>query len=131
MSAARRIGLIGYGAIARTLLQSSGDAPWIVVGILRRTTSAAAPDALPMCQSFDELLALNPELIVECAGHEALRTFGPRVLAAGIDLLVASTGALADQAIEESLRSAAAKRGSRALLIAGAVGGLDALGAAR
>ncbi len=131
MSAARRIGLIGYGAIARALLQSSKDAPWTVVGILRRSTSAAAPQGLPRCQSLHELLALNPEIIVECAGHEALRTLGPRVLAAGIDLLVASTGALADQAIEESLRSAAAQRGSRALLIAGAVGGLDALGAAR
>jgi aspartate dehydrogenase len=133
MNAPRRVGLIGYGAIARALLQSAapGHAPWSVIGILRRTAGAASVGAITVCKSLDELLALKPELIVECAGHEALRTLGPRVLAAGIDLLVASTGALADEAIEVSLRSAAAQGRSRALLVAGAVGGLDALKAAR
>ncbi len=124
MSAARRIGLIGHGAIAKALLQTI--APWHaqveVVGIVRRT---------PGGMTIDELLQLKPDLIVECAGHEALRTRGPQVLAAGIDLLMASTGALADASIETALRDAAARGKSRALLIAGAVGGLDALAAAR
>ena len=132
MSASRRIGLIGCGAIARALLQSAASGQgWSVVGILRKSISTASSGAIPVCQSLDELLAMKPDLIIECAGHEALRTLGPRVLAAGIDLLVASTGALADQSIEKSLRSAAAEGHSRALLIAGAVGGLDALAAAR
>jgi aspartate dehydrogenase len=124
MSAARRIGLIGHGAIAKALLQTI--APWNtqveVVGIVRRT---------PGGTTIDELLQQKPDLIVECAGHEALRTRGPQVLAAGIDLLIASTGALADASIETALRDAAAGGKSRALLIAGAVGGLDALAAAR
>ncbi len=124
MSAPRRIGLIGHGAIARALLQII--APWRekidVVGIVRKT---------PGGTTIDELLQQRPDLIVECAGHEALRTHGPQVLAAGIDLLIASTGALADASIETALRDAAARGKSRALLIAGAVGGLDALAAAR
>jgi aspartate dehydrogenase len=124
MSAARRIGLIGYGAIAKALLQAI--APWHaqveVVGIVRKT---------PGGTTIDELLQQKPDLIVECAGHEALRTRGPQVLAAGIDLLIASTGALADASIETALRDAAARGKSRALLISGAVGGLDALAAAR
>ena len=133
MSALRRIGLIGYGAIAKALLQSvePEDAHWTVVGIVRRTLGAASTVFYPGCQSIDEMLALKPDLIVECAGHEALRTLGPRVLAGGIDLLIASTGALADASIEADLRSAAAQGRSRALLVAGAVGGLDALAAAR
>jgi aspartate dehydrogenase len=53
------------------------------------------------------------------------------VLAAGIDLLIASTGALADASVEAALREAAQRGGSRAMLVAGAVGGLDALAAAR
>jgi aspartate dehydrogenase len=133
MSAARRIGLLGYGAIAKSLLQgaTAGQARWSVIGIVRKNAVAASAGAIPVCRSLDELLALKPELILECAGHEALRTLGPRVLAAGIDLLVASTGALADEATEQSLRRAASQGGSRAMLVAGAVGGLDALGAAR
>ena len=133
MSAPRRIGLIGYGAIAKALLQhpASWQAMWTVVGIVRKSIGATSPGAIPVCKSLDELLALKPELIVECAGHEALRTLGPQVLAAGLDLLVASTGALADESIEKSLRAAAAQGRSRALLVAGAVGGLDALAAAR
>jgi aspartate dehydrogenase len=124
MSGARRIGLIGHGAIAKALLETI--APWKtpvdVVGIVRQT---------PGGMTIDELLQKKPDLIVECAGHEALRTLGPQVLAAGIDLLVASTGALADESIETALREAVARGKSRALLIAGAVGGLDALAAAR
>jgi aspartate dehydrogenase len=124
MSAARRIGLIGHGAIAKALLQTiaSWHAQVEVVGIVRKT---------PGGTTIDELLQQKPDLIVECAGHEALRTRGPQVLAAGIDLLIASTGALADASIETALRDAAARGKSRALLIAGAVGGLDALAAAR
>jgi aspartate dehydrogenase len=133
MSGPRRIGLIGHGAIAKALLKSAEPehARWTVVGIVRRTLGAPSTVFYPGCQSIDELLSVKPDLIVECAGHEALRTLGPRVLAAGIDLLIASTGALADASLEAELRSAAAKGHSRILLIAGAVGGLDALRAAR
>jgi aspartate dehydrogenase len=133
MSAPRRIGLIGYGAIAKALLQTvePGTARWTVAGIVRKTAIAESMAGYPVCRNIDELLALKPDLIVECAGHEALRTLGPRVLSAGVDLLIASTGALADASIEAGLRSAAAQGRSRALLVAGAVGGLDALAAAR
>ncbi|MFI4889056.1 MAG: aspartate dehydrogenase [Steroidobacterales bacterium] len=133
MSAARRVGLIGYGAIARALLQTI--APWQsqvdVVGIIRKNPGAQRTGSYPCCGTIGELLALRPDLVVECAGHDALGTLGPRVLLEGIDLLVASTGALADPSIETALRGAAAQSGSRAFLVAGAVGGLDALGAAR
>ncbi len=133
MSVARRIGLIGYGAIARALLQSitSSRLPIEVVGIVRKSAGVQGTGIHRCCEGLDELLALKPDLIVECAGHEALAALGPRILAAGIDLLVASTGTLADPAIETALRGAAANARSRVLLVAGAVGGLDALGAAR
>src|SRR5262249_8231261 len=50
---------------------------------------------------------------------------------AGVDLLVASVGAMSDPVLETALREAAVTAGSQILLPAGALGGLDALGAAR
>jgi aspartate dehydrogenase len=132
MSAARRVGLIGYGAIARSLLQAIAPmaAQIEVVGIIRKS-SGQRNGHYTCCETIGELLALKPDLIVECAGHEALGTLGARILAARTDLLVTSTGALADPSIEAGLRAAAAQSASRVFLIAGAAGGLDALGAAR
>lgn len=71
------------------------------------------------------------ELAVECGGHAAVSQHGETCLDLGYDLLVASTGALADQALHDRL-VAAARRNSRKLLIpAGAVAGMDGLAAAR
>jgi aspartate dehydrogenase len=133
MRGPRRIGLIGYGAIAKALLRTIApmQAAIEVVGIVRKTSGAHSTGSYPSYQTIDDLLALGPDLIVECAGHEALRTLGPQILAAGTDLLIASTGALADRSTEESLRNGAAQSASRVFLVAGAVGGLDALAAAR
>ena len=133
MNAGRRIGLIGYGAIAKVLLDTLAQhrQDIEVIGIVRRKDGASAPRPYRFCTDISELLALKPDLIVECAGHEALRAMGPAVLAAGTDLLVASTGALADRATEAALRAAAAQTAAHVILVAGAVGGLDALSAAR
>ncbi len=71
------------------------------------------------------------ELAVECGGHAAVTQHGEACLDAGYDLLVASVGALADQALHDRI-VAAAKRNDRKLLIpAGAVAGMDGLAAAR
>lgn len=82
---------------------------------------------------FDKVSAApsGVELAVECGGHAAVSQHGEACLDAGYDLLVASVGALADQALHDRL-VAAAKRNHRKLLIpAGAVAGMDGLAAAR
>lgn len=81
--------------------------------------------------SIGDLLKSKPDLVVECAGHRALHDFGQAVLLAGIDLLVVSIGALAEPALEELLRNAAAKGGGRLLIAGGALGGIDSISAAR
>jgi aspartate dehydrogenase len=53
------------------------------------------------------------------------------VLEAGSDLVVVSAGALADRALYEKLAAAAEKGKAKLLIVAGAVGGIDALAAAR
>ena len=130
-----RIGIVGYGAIGRALHHALRETQAIVAGILARESSAEAVRrkagrAAPVLTNLGDLLAFSPDIIVECAGHAALRDHGVAILEAGTDLLVSSVGALADEALEENLRKAASE-GAKLIIPSGALGGLDALGAAR
>jgi aspartate dehydrogenase len=71
------------------------------------------------------------ELAVECGGHAAVSQHGEACLDAGHDLLVASVGALADQALYDRLVIAANRNQRKLLIPAGAVAGMDGLAAAR
>jgi len=133
-----RVGLIGFGAMGRLLYDLvEQHAPGIeIVAVLSRDKAGGGPasalrSTTRWLQSIEELQALDLQLVVECAGHEALRQFGRTVLQSGADLLVASVGALADEAVEAALRSAALAGKASLRIPAGALGGLDVLGAAR
>ncbi|MEW6640345.1 MAG: aspartate dehydrogenase [Pseudomonadota bacterium] len=138
-----KLGLIGYGTIAAELLatlQRAAPAPLDNLVCLARAEGAARAATLldrhaalaperRVVQTADDLAGLD--LVVECAGQGALKAHGPAVLAAGIDLVVASVGALADDAFHTALRDAAVRGRARIHLPAGAVGGIDALKAAQ
>jgi aspartate dehydrogenase len=131
------VALIGYGAIGQVVAGALRDLSGLtLVGVLARERSAnrVAAELGPSVRvtvGATELLALQPDIVVECAGHAGLREHGEALLRGGVDLLIASVGALADQALEGRLRAAADSCGSRILISAGALAGLDALGAAR
>ncbi len=127
-----RVGLIGCGTIARGLLDllRPEDAIEPVGALVRDLTKPRAADIPPTIDSVEALLAARPEVVVEMGGHDALRQHGPGVLRAGIDLLMVSVGAFADPSVERAIRDAAIAGGSRAVVVSGAIGGLDALAAA-
>jgi aspartate dehydrogenase len=82
---------------------------------------------------YDRVAAVpaGVELAVECGGHAAVSQHGEPCLDAGHDLLVASVGSLADQALHDRLVAAAKRNGRKLLIPAGAVAGMDGLAAAR
>jgi aspartate dehydrogenase len=127
-----RVGLIGLGAIGRGVLELLKDEDQIeIVGAL--VADAAKPrhkSDRPIFLEVADLLHAGPDVVVEAAGHEALRCYGPAVLGAGIDLLMVSVGALADPATERAIVAAACAGNSHARVVSGAIGGLDALAAA-
>jgi aspartate dehydrogenase len=127
---ALRIAVIGFGAIGSFVIEQLNAEPSIEVGAV---FSLPAPEkcSVPVVDSIEALLAIQPDLVVECAGHAALRDSGEAVIRNGTDLLVVSVGALADAGLERSLRNAAASGGGRLLIPGGALGGIDALSAAR
>jgi aspartate dehydrogenase len=126
------VGIIGYGAIGRDLasrLARGGHA----VTVLLRPGSVSRADVADgaLVDSLDGLIALRPAVVVEAAGQDALATLAPDLLAAGVTVVVASTGALGEPALFERLEAAARRGGSRLVVPAGALGGLDYLGALR
>lgn len=132
----QRIGFIGYGAIGRRaagLVAASERAR--IAGVLLRPGSAAAEtargDGLAVVADLAGLLALEPDLVVECAGQPALAEHGAAALDAGAPLLAASVGAFADAAVAAALRAAARRSGAALTVPAGAIGGLDAVVAMR
>ena len=129
-----RVGLIGYGAIGQevnSLLTQRNEANIKIVGALVRDAMLPRPPNSPdIVTTRSDLLATQPQVIVEVAGHEGLREHGPAVLRAGIDLLFVSVGALAESSVFEALFDAAQKSGAKAKVVSGAIGALDALASA-
>lgn len=129
-----RIAVIGFGGMGQSLyrsLQKAGPyrigAALVPEGLQAEATSAG----LAVFHSVANLLGWTPDLVVECAGHEALAGSVSPILRAGVDVVVASVGALADQRLAGDLEASARAGGARLTIASGAVGGLDALAAAR
>lgn len=139
-----RLGLIGFGNIAQTLLallSETLDAPLEQLTVLTlpeladETEARLKADFAKVAKAFavvtdaQSLLSHRSGLVVECAGHAAVVAHVPTVLRAGVDVVIVSIGALSDEALELELRAAAAQGGARLILPAGAVGGVDLLAA--
>jgi aspartate dehydrogenase len=126
-----RVGLIGFGAMGREvvrLLEQHSKRVQITAVLVR-----SMPDPIPavrVVQTLEALLESQPDIILECAGHAAVQQHAEPVLRAGVNLVVASVGALADAELEKRLRSASLS-GAQWIIPSGAVGALDALAAAR
>ena len=99
-----RVGLLGHGAIG------SAVAAGLKSGKVENAELAAvldpwAPHPSLGVGSLRELLDAS-DVVVEAAGHDALREHGCEVRAAGADLLVVSVGALADEELYQDLLAA-------------------------
>ncbi|MDF1586848.1 aspartate dehydrogenase [Marinimicrococcus flavescens] len=125
-----RIGLIGLGAIGGEIARHAGEGrlggglELAAVLVRRPRETGGGPPVVTRCADF---LAAAPELVLECAGHAALREHGETCLAAGADLLVTSAGALADDPLRERLTAAARAAGRRLMIASAGIGALDIL----
>jgi aspartate dehydrogenase len=129
--------LIGCGGIAQDVVAAlrKADANVEIVAALCRPGRAekarAALPGIKICEMIEDLFDRRPAVTAEVAGQEALAAYGADILRRGIDLLVISIGALAEPKLLQALTSAAQRGGSRVLLPAGAIGGIDAIAAMR
>lgn len=122
-----RFAILGNGAIAAEVLRlvaerggRAGPTPSLeYVGTVSRDASTLEAFALDP--------ATRPDVIVEAASVAAVHEHGPRIIAAGVDLIVASVGAFATPSTLPQLRASGT---GRVHLTSGAIGGLDLLAAA-
>ncbi|CAN5821338.1 aspartate dehydrogenase [soil metagenome] len=131
-----KLALIGCGAIGSAMLELMRDDTAIeVVSIVLRegstTASTHAQGLAPGAAIVHAVPWSDVDLVVEAAGHAAIEQHVLPALARGIDCIVTSVGALSTQGVSERLEAAARTGGAQVRLIAGAIGAIDALAAAR
>jgi aspartate dehydrogenase len=121
-----RVGLLGFGAIGQQVAEglARGVAgPDVVLSAVFTRQPVGYTD-------FDEFLASGLNVVVEAASASAVSAYGVSIVASGADLVVASSAALADVGFRERLEAACRANGARVYVPAGALCGVDALGAA-
>ena len=124
----KRVGVIGCGAIGTIIAEAferrilACEELILYDYELERAEKLKSQLHFParVVLSLDEMLKLQPKVIVEAASQQAARDYVGRIVAKGIDVIVMSTGAL----LGLSLRS------RKVHVPSGAIGGLDALSAA-
>lgn len=127
------VALIGWGAIAHSVFQRMAQFPGIRIthvvvrpGKVAETQAQLGSAALAVASVPAEV-----QLVLECAGHTALTEHVLPALRCGVSCGVLSVGALSEVGLPESLEAAAMQGGAQLHLLAGAIGGIDAISAAR
>jgi aspartate dehydrogenase len=130
--AALKLGLIGNGAIARELAKycAGHEQRFEIVGALAEAGDTKSVGDHRLVERLGDLLDLGPSLVVECAGHAAVKQHGARVLRAGMDLVLVSAGSVCNEHLLAELRQAEIFGKSRLIFVAGALPGFDTLSAA-
>lgn len=123
------MGAIGLG-VARLVRDRAPGELELVGALVRDTARARPPESPAVVDSLEALLALGPQVVVECAGHAAFRAYVPPSLRAGCDTIALAVGALADDELLADVHAAARDGGARLRIASGAIAGLDGLAAA-
>lgn len=129
-----KFGIVGCGFLGNIVADAWKNGlleDYELVGVTSRTPAdaeqTAANTGCAVCKDVEELLALDPEYIVETASVEAVRAMALPVLRRGVNLVVISIGAFADLVFYEQVKQAAKESGAKVHLANGAIGGFDVL----
>ena len=131
--AMQEVTLVGFGAIGRSIFQRlSGSAHTRIAHIVVSPARVAALQAeLGHAVQVSDQVPAHSRLVLECAGHTALTQHVVPALARGMECAVLSVGALSEAGLPEQLAQAAEQGQTQVHLLSGAIGGIDAIAAAR
>jgi aspartate dehydrogenase len=129
---ALQVCLIGYGAIGQAIVQRlAGNARLYqrirISHIVVRKTNIALPQGIQAVSDVPK----GAQLVLECAGHSALHDHVLPALRRGTHCAVLSVGALSELGLPEALENAAREGDAQLHLLPGAIGGIDAIAAAK
>lgn len=128
-----RVGLIGYGAVGREVARRImvDEVPGVE---LARILVRHPPSESGFVETVSDPTLFfrdDLDLVIEAAGHDALKQNALEIVERGISLVVVSVGALVDSGFAEKLRSVAGQRGAKIYFPSCAIAGLDRVAAAR
>jgi aspartate dehydrogenase len=124
-----RLGLIGYGAIGKHIEAAGLEDIDLVAVLVKRPRNDQRHEG-KLTHEPDRFFARKFNAVAECAGHDAVRAHGQRVLESGADFLVTSVGVFTDTALFDRLLAAAKANKRRLILPSAGIGALDILSSA-
>lgn len=140
MAIRRKIGLIGCGSIGSEIARavSSGKVRGARIVSLfdlveknALSLNAKLHPRAKVYDNIDDFISSGIDLAIEAASQVAVRQFAEKLLAARLDVMLMSAGALADGQFLSKLLEIAARGEVRIYLPSGAVAGLDAIRSVR
>jgi aspartate dehydrogenase len=135
-----RLAVVGVGAIGQEILVrvARGEAGNVTIvavadlpAVSDRLEDLAERYGCAMSTDPRAVADARPDIVLEAASQDVVRTSAAAWLADGSDVLLMSVGALADPVLLEELTRTARRTGRRVLLPSGAIGGLDVIRTAR
>jgi aspartate dehydrogenase len=135
----KRIALIGCGGIALDIVTAVKrrplEIPLQITGALARPATLEEAcvrlNGVTVSCDIKAILAPGVDLVVEVASQAAVREYGDTILRSGVDLMIVSVGALADEVLLTRLKDAAIRGQSQIIVPPGAMGAIDILAAHR
>ena len=129
------VGLIGCGSIGSVIAKAidngrAGSLNLIIVYDIVREHAERLARTLKnpplIAENADELIErADISLVIEAASQEAVRQYAIKVLRAGKDFMIMSTGALIDDELRNKISAIAQKMGRKVYIPSGAIVGLD------
>jgi aspartate dehydrogenase len=131
--AVQPVTLIGYGAIGRSVVQRMQGFPGVQIThiVVSDARVAEVQNQVGSGITVSASVPGDATLVLECAGHSALTQHVLPALTRGVECAVLSVGALSEPGLPEQLAQAAQQGGTQVHLLAGAIGAIDAIAAAR
>jgi aspartate dehydrogenase len=129
----QNVTLIGWGAIGTSVFERMQSHAGVRITHVVVSEKRLVQTQQDLGSRAVAVSTVPPEatLVLECAGHRALVEHVLPALARGVECAVLSIGALSDPGLPEQLEAAAHQGGTHLHLLAGAIGGIDAVAAAR
>ena len=129
----QNVTLIGFGAIGASVFARMASHAGVRITHVVVSERRLAEVQAQMGRAAQAVTAVPEDatLVLECAGHSALTQHVLPALARGVECAVLSVGALSEAGLPEQLEAAAQAGGTQLHLLSGAIGGIDAIAAAR
>lgn len=128
-----KVGIIGYGTIGKDVTTAirkgragKTELKTILVRNMEKVQKCADKDIQSLLtDEVEAFFQADLDLIIETAGHEAVRLYGEKSLRSGSDFMVVSVGAFCDNELLEKMKNAASETRKQVLIPSAAIAGLD------